>query len=145
MSESESHISSLHLSVINFFSVVYKGDTRSCTHLLPTFMLPLLLFLIRALGFFASVQAASHDHGQVPFPLYDDTTPPIITVPPAAWAALNASVGGRLFPGVPFAKPCFPEYKGWVSSVDTEECEQVKKSYRNECESVSQCHALVIV
>ena len=94
-----------------------------------------LLPLIRAVSLLAYVQASIPD--QVPFlSAYDNATTPILAVPSARWAALNASVGGRLFPGVPFAKPCFFKYGVGVSDVETEKCEQVKRMYRNECKSV---------
>jgi hypothetical protein len=94
-------------------------------------MLPLVLFN-RAVGFFASLQPEGHDQAPFRFP-YDSTTPPILTIPPARWTALNASVGGRLFPGVPFAKPCFSRYEGWESGVEIEGCEDVRRGYGNEC------------
>ncbi|KAF8517612.1 hypothetical protein JB92DRAFT_2905024 [Gautieria morchelliformis] len=93
-------------------------------------MLPLHLFN-HAVGLLASLQPESHRQAAFLSP-YDSTTPPILTVPPARWAALNASVGGRLFPGVPFAKPCFAKYEGWESGVEIEGCEGVRRGYGNE-------------
>lgn len=49
-----------------------------------------------------------------------------------AWVALNTSVDGRLQPGIPFARPCFPlasnETKGHFSPSD---CNIVEADYLN--------------
>lgn len=91
----------------------------------------LSLPLIYAITVLAPVKAGIYD--QVPFfPVYDNSTPPILAVQPAQWAALNATVGGRLILGAPFAQPCFDKYEGWVS----ERCKQLRTTYHNSCKAV---------
>ncbi|KAJ6610188.1 hypothetical protein B0H10DRAFT_2166095 [Mycena sp. CBHHK59/15] len=46
-----------------------------------------------------------------------------------AWAALNATVGGRLFVGEPIAKSCFSSYEGNLVTPDTTQCSAVQAGY----------------
>jgi hypothetical protein len=45
------------------------------------------------------------------------------------WDALNSSVDGRLFAGVPFARPCF-------ESFNSSACEEVRNGYLDEGECI---------
>ncbi|KAF8912199.1 FAD-binding domain-containing protein [Gymnopilus junonius] len=49
----------------------------------------------------------------------------------ADWAALNETVGGRLYHGYPFAKPCFSTYNGNKIVPNTAECAYVQENYVN--------------
>jgi hypothetical protein len=55
--------------------------------------------------------------------------PPIYAVTPVQWAALNATVGGRLRVGTPIGLPCYSRYKGVVQEIDFAVCNvtQAKK------------------
>ena len=58
----------------------------------------------------------------------------ILTVPPSEWTALNTAVEGRLYPGIPLARPCFSSYNGVqtpVTPAQTAECAEVRTNYRN--------------
>ncbi|KAF8165925.1 FAD-binding domain-containing protein [Crassisporium funariophilum] len=46
-----------------------------------------------------------------------------------AWAILNATVGGRLSPGVPWSEPCFSEYNGNVVQPDSAQCSFVQNNF----------------
>lgn len=50
---------------------------------------------------------------------------------PAAWAALNQTVGGRLHVGEPWAKPCFSIFNEGQIQPDTGACEEIQKTYFN--------------
>lgn len=47
------------------------------------------------------------------------------------WAALNASVGGRLFAAEPLARPCFSVYNGQPVAPDTARCSFIQENYLN--------------
>ncbi|KAF8879978.1 FAD-binding domain-containing protein [Gymnopilus junonius] len=47
------------------------------------------------------------------------------------WAKLNATVGGRLFPGIPFAQPCFSSFNGKHVTPDAPECTFVEQNSFN--------------
>lgn len=66
---------------------------------------------------------SSLDFAQVPLcsPLGSITTPD--------WDALNATVSGRLYRGVPYAKACFSTFNGESMSVDDEACSVMQKEY----------------
>lgn len=49
----------------------------------------------------------------------------------ADWAALNETVGGRLYHGRPFAKACFSTYNGNKVVPNTAECAYVQENYFN--------------
>jgi len=63
---------------------------------------------------------AIHAIAQVPLPLIPRS------VSQRDWNALNISVDGRLFEGVPFARSCF------VQSSNSSACEEVRVGYRDE-------------
>lgn len=46
----------------------------------------------------------------------------------SVWDTLNQTVGGRLFVGVPFAEPCFPQSIG----ANATQCLQVQATYLDE-------------
>ncbi|KAF8176027.1 FAD-binding domain-containing protein [Pholiota molesta] len=45
------------------------------------------------------------------------------------WDALNATVSGRLYRGVPYAKACFSTFNGESMTVDDEACSVMQKEY----------------
>lgn len=47
------------------------------------------------------------------------------------WNQLNQTVGGRLFPGKPFAEPCFSSYEGKSKQVDQTACTYVQQNFFN--------------
>jgi FAD/FMN-containing dehydrogenase len=47
------------------------------------------------------------------------------------WAALNASVGGRLFSAEPFARPCFSVWEGQPVTPDAAQCAVIQDNYFN--------------
>ncbi|KDR73790.1 hypothetical protein GALMADRAFT_632193 [Galerina marginata CBS 339.88] len=47
------------------------------------------------------------------------------------WAHLNATVGGRLFPGVPWTEPCFSIYNGKKVKPDVGQCSFVQQNFFN--------------
>ncbi|TVY15434.1 FAD-linked oxidoreductase, partial [Lachnellula arida] len=47
----------------------------------------------------------------------------------AQWAALNQTVGGRLFAGVPLAQSCYSSYNGTATTPDTAVCSAVQSVY----------------
>jgi hypothetical protein len=55
---------------------------------------------------------------------------------PATWAALNATLGGRLATGIPFARSCFSAVGQDVGgSYDPTACAAVKNGYTSDGES----------
>ena len=52
---------------------------------------------------------------------------------PADWANLSTQVGGRLFPGVPLASPCFSSFNGVSQPVNATACATVQANYVNPC------------
>lgn len=50
-------------------------------------------------------------------------------LPSITWDALNATVGGRLHRGEPYAKACFAIYNGAAVERDVEVCTEVQKVY----------------
>ncbi|KAF8586167.1 FAD-binding domain-containing protein [Ramaria rubella] len=98
---------------------------------------PALLAVAVALLTLTARTHAQDPSYQIPFfadstPPPPDSAPPIYTITPDQWAALNTSVEGRLFAGVPFAKPCFSMFEGREVGVDGEGCEGVQRGYANE-------------
>jgi hypothetical protein len=55
----------------------------------------------------------------------------ISKVTPADWAALNASVNGRLFSLRPLAFPCYTSYNGVAKPVDTKACADLNAKKTN--------------
>ncbi|KAF8910415.1 FAD-binding domain-containing protein [Gymnopilus junonius] len=47
------------------------------------------------------------------------------------WAKLNATVGGRLFTGIPWAEPCFSSYNGKHVKPDPAQCAFVEQNFFN--------------
>ncbi|KAF8873597.1 FAD-binding domain-containing protein, partial [Gymnopilus junonius] len=47
------------------------------------------------------------------------------------WAKLNATVGGRLFTGIPWAEPCFSSFNGKRVKPDSAECSFVQQNFFN--------------
>lgn len=54
------------------------------------------------------------------------STPAIYQVTPAQWAALNSSVGGRLFAGRPIDLPCYLNYNGTLNTPNAAVCNQTQ-------------------
>lgn len=54
------------------------------------------------------------------------------------WASLNASVGGRLLKGVPFAQPCF------VQPFNSTACENIRSVYVDESEHLHNHHFIYV-
>ncbi|KJA24252.1 hypothetical protein HYPSUDRAFT_214704 [Hypholoma sublateritium FD-334 SS-4] len=54
-------------------------------------------------------------------------SPLSLPIPP--WDALNATVGGRLHRGEPYAKACFASYNGVAVGWDVEVCKKVQSEY----------------
>jgi len=50
---------------------------------------------------------------------------------PQDWANLKSQVGGRLYPGVPWPKPCFSNYNGLSTQPDETQCQYVQQNYFN--------------
>ncbi|KAL4979770.1 hypothetical protein BDW66DRAFT_157213 [Aspergillus desertorum] len=48
-----------------------------------------------------------------------------------AWAALNKTVGGRLYDGEPMLAPCYSRYDGQAQSINSEECTLLQNGRRN--------------
>ena len=60
---------------------------------------------------------------------------PASSIDASTWAALNQSVGGRLFAGVPVAQACFASGSGSAETVfDSTACSIVQANYTNESE-----------
>jgi hypothetical protein len=57
------------------------------------------------------------------------TTPKLLGVDWGQWAALNASVGGRLQFSKPFGFPCFSSFEGQPVLSDPEACATVQANY----------------
>ncbi|TVY32503.1 FAD-linked oxidoreductase, partial [Lachnellula subtilissima] len=51
------------------------------------------------------------------------------TPTPAQWAALNQTVNGRLFAGVPLAQSCYSSYNGTATTPDAAACSAVQSNY----------------
>lgn len=47
------------------------------------------------------------------------------------WSALNATLGGRLYYGQPWAKPCFSTYNGNNVQPNEQECRYVQENFFN--------------
>ena len=47
----------------------------------------------------------------------------------AQWAALNQTVSGRLFAGVPLAQSCYSSYNGTATTPDAAACSAVQSNY----------------
>lgn len=50
----------------------------------------------------------------------------ISKITPAEWAALNASVDGRLYSGRPMAFPCYTSYDGIAKPANTTACAEIE-------------------
>lgn len=57
---------------------------------------------------------------------------PISSVTSAQWMSLNSSVGGRLYNGFPWAKPCYSFYNGSAQLPDLAACGKVQTLYKND-------------
>ncbi len=62
---------------------------------------------------------------------------PLIPVP-TDWTSFNASLGGRLREGVPFAQPCFAAGLDTHSSL---KCAEIQERYEDHCRLLPQTHA----
>ena len=70
---------------------------------------------------------AALSYGQVQQPLISHFVPAIHKIKPREWAALNASVEGRLYAGRPMGFPCYTSYNGILKTPDTVACAEVMK------------------
>lgn len=53
-------------------------------------------------------------------------------ITPAQWSAFNATVGGRLVVGYPWAKPCYSNYNGQLQTPNVAACTVVQNGYKND-------------
>ena len=71
-------------------------------------------------------------YGQVQQSLIDRAIPATYKVKPSEWAALNASIGGRLYAtGRPIGFPCFTSYNGTGKTPDIAACTDVMNKQNN--------------
>lgn len=98
---------SLSVGALHLFPHVQRPSVCKMKHLLS---LPLVVICVVPMALSAAI---------------DDVTK-------KQWKALNDSVDGRLFAGVPFARPCFPKAGGKVAGkADEAGCAQVMQEYNN--------------
>jgi hypothetical protein len=61
------------------------------------------------------------------------------------WAALNASVNGRLFTLLPMAYPCYTNYNGVAKPVDKEACTEISAKKTNAEYIAGHAGGLIVV
>lgn len=95
-----------------------------------------LLVLINT-PFLFNAKAASLD-------LRDDT-PTVAGQAFNVWQALNVTVGGKLYLGEPFEKPCFSTFDGSPINPDPAACVTIQQNYTDPSFRVQQFGAYMLV